>query len=131
MSRLFGWDLPPGVSQRDIDNAYGQDYDPTPESEQVAEIFNEMHGGATEVAKGEEAILEFIDNLAMQLHEARGFLQSTLTHLPARGPEPPCTCKDNEWGWCDLHSADWHQETLKEEIEHFLIRTGKDPVIGK
>lgn len=129
MSRLFGWSLPPGVSQRDIDNAYGQDYDPTPESDHVAEIFDEMRSRATEADKGEEAIIEYVDNLAVQYHEARSFLQAVLRYLPIRGPEPPCTCKDNEWGWCDLHSTDWHEPILKEEIERFLI--SHDPVAKK
>lgn len=125
MSRLFGWDLPPGVSQRDIDNAYGQDGDPTPESEHVWGIFDEVHSGATPADKAEVAICEYVDNLALRLAEAEGLLRSASRLLPLRGPEPKCTCKTAEYGWCDLHSSDWYEPTVKEEIEQYLGRPKK------
>lgn len=37
MAGIFGWDLPPGCTNRDIENAFGGG-DPSPESELIQEL---------------------------------------------------------------------------------------------
>ena len=158
---LFGWSLPPGVSQRDIDEAYGNDRcpvcgdplagdepcestasggaglstpaerveaftntsgDPSPESEHVAEIFDEMHAQAIEGRKGEDAIVEYVEGMAQNHAYALGLLQSAVSLLPQRGAPPPCSCPggDREFAWCELHDSGWEELTVREEIENFL-----------
>lgn len=124
MSRLFGWSYPPGCS------GPPEGPEPMPESEHVAEIFERMRDsegtiglGGTTADEGQDAIVEYVDNLARQLAEAKDLLRATLSSLSERGPEPPCTCKvPAEYAYCEVHDGDWHNPTLKEEINSFLAR---------
>jgi len=62
MSRLFGWDLPPGCSQADIDNALGCDEDET-DAEYIARLEDE----AKELEKKNAALKEQVEKLTKQV----------------------------------------------------------------
>lgn len=132
MSRPFGWDLPPGCSTHDVDRAFAGD-DPQPESEEVCELMEGLQPGEQCLLAARDRIVEIVDGLAIEKSAMRDLLERARAYLPARGPEPPCTCKvpldvsNSPVAYCERHDTDWDEPTLLEEVENLLKEPTDEP----
>jgi hypothetical protein len=122
MSRLFGWDLPPGCSHQDIERAMGGDErEPTVFEDNLYEVLDSSQRLSQETI---DKVFEQVGKLVEAHLELQSLLTSARDRLPVDSPLV-CTCtKTAEYSWCDLHDGDPHP-TLREEIEEALNRTDR------
>jgi len=78
-----------------------------------------------------DRIVEIVDGLAIEKSAMRDLLERARAYLPARGPEPPCTCRGGyevgAHGYCERHDTGWDEPTLLEEIENLLKPPTDEP----
>lgn len=116
MSRhLFGWDLPPGVSQRDIDEAYGVEEpedieeqerkamtEPSISAEDYEDLHAQLYAERTNVQalsealhKLQKAAQEVVNNRDTTLDELQGFIMDLEEAIPCDCClQAPCVCPD-------------------------------------
>lgn len=95
---IFGWDLPPGCSIRDIEEAFGGE-DPSPESEKVYELTDKLRSTPAEVSQDEiDALAKMVDDLVTENVRTKEDLSETnrsLALLLRAGKH-----------WADFHEPD-------------------------
>lgn len=113
----FGWDLPPGCSMRDIEQAAGGD-EPSPESEHVLELLESVEF-TREEQEAVDKVVMYVDDLARDRAYASTLLEQAFNRMP---PDPvlTCTCTPKEeYSWCELHEGTG-EPTLRQEIDTYL-----------